>query len=219
MQSENDSVGDLDGGLWVPVAELARLKGVTRQTAHERVARLVEAGKLTVRTEGRRRLINLAQYDRAVGDFGDAAREAAARTRALSEPSTGNVRFRDHQAREKQYAADLKFLELEERRGRLVPIEEVEQAADEFGQILVHLLDRLPNSAEAILAAGKDGPSGARVALKQIVRDMRTQIAGAIKKLALTARPSSVDTATGEYNIQPSIARELFPDLFDQSTS
>jgi DNA-binding IscR family transcriptional regulator len=173
-------------GLWLSISDVAREKNVTRQAIAKRVDALVEAGKLETRPgPAGTKLVNLAQYDLAVGEVGDAARELGAETKADDEPSS-NPAYRDHQAREKQYSADLKFLELQQRLGKLVEREDVERAADEAGELLVAVVDRLPTHAERIAAAvGKDGPSGARVALKEIAREVRTALADAIGRLGM----------------------------------
>src|ERR1700751_4808334 len=74
---------ELDSGQWLSVAELARMKSLSRQSAHERVRRLVETGAPTIRGDGRSLRVNLAQYDLAIGSTGDAAREAGAATKAM----------------------------------------------------------------------------------------------------------------------------------------
>src|SRR5579864_3357754 len=90
----DDARLDLDAGLWLSVSEIARQKDKTRQAIAKRVDALVEAGKIETRPDL---------------DAGDTPASPA---------------LRDHQARAAQYTADLKFLDLEERLGRLVPIEE-----------------------------------------------------------------------------------------------
>jgi DNA-binding IscR family transcriptional regulator len=74
---------DLGDGLWLSISEIARLKDKSRQAIAKRVEALVEAGKLQTKPgEGGTKLVNLAQFDRAVGEVGDAVKEAAAATRA-----------------------------------------------------------------------------------------------------------------------------------------
>jgi hypothetical protein len=130
---------DLDAGLWLSVSEIARQRGKSRQAIAKRVAELVEAGKLETRPgPNGTKLVHLAQFDRAVGETGDAFKETAAETRAELDAGAGadptSPALRDHQARAAQYSADLKYLELEERLGRLVPVAEVKEAGQKAGR-------------------------------------------------------------------------------------
>jgi biotin operon repressor len=187
----------LNAGLWLSIAELAQAKGTTRQNIHKRIERLLSAGLIDVRTEGRSRLVNLAQYDRAIGATGDAAKEAAAETRAMNDADAGAEEtspFREAQTREKQYAADLKFLELQERTGRLVPLDELKADCDELFSALAHALDGIPSFADEVsIAVGKNGPAGASAVLKQVARAIRQDCANALKALATRARAESID--------------------------
>ena len=55
--------------LWVSVTELAALKGVTKQTVSEKVARLEAAGQPPTKSgNGREKLVNCAEYDRALDE-------------------------------------------------------------------------------------------------------------------------------------------------------
>ena len=54
-----------------------------------------------------------------------------------------------------------------------------------LGEAIVRILERLPNHAEEMsVAVGRDGPAGARIFLKKLVFDLRTEIAAAMKILA-----------------------------------
>jgi hypothetical protein len=195
---------ELDSGLWLSIAELARLKKLSRQSVHERVRRLIKAGALTIRGERRSLRVNLAQFDRAVGEVGDAVKEGAAETRAEDSRTATSPALRDHQARAAQYTADLKFLELEEKLGRLVPVAGVQEASIKIGETVVRVIERLPTFAEAISsAAAKDGAQGARVVLRDIARQLRTEIAEAMGAIGAEAQPWTVDPVSGHY-IPPS---------------
>jgi len=186
----------LDDGLWESVADLARRKGIARQSLHERVDRLAADGLISVRREGRTKLINVAEYDRAVGQVGDAFKEGAAETRSSidSGDAPSSPALRDHQARAAQYTADLKFLDLEERLGRLVPVDEVKAGGIKIGEAVVSILGRLPTYAEGMAAtAAKDGVQGVRGALKEIERELRIAIAKAISEIVRTAAPTSIE--------------------------
>lgn len=193
---------ELDSGLWLSVAELARTKNVSRQSVHERVRRLVETGELTTRGEGRSLRVNLAQYDLAIGSTGDSAREAGAATRAMIDvDAPTSSAFRDAQTREKQYAADLKYLELQQRLGELVPLAEVREGGRKIAESILKIVTRLPTHAEALAAAStKAGIPQVRSELNSIVHNMRVEIADALGVIALNAEPWIVDPIHG---IQP----------------
>lgn len=175
-------------GLWVSGSELAKLKGVTKQTVSEKVARLVDAGKLEVRPgKGKAKLINVAAYDRAVGETTDLSRAQGAQTKLAADPDAAprDPTFTKHQATRAGYEAELKRLDLEERLGRLRSVADIEDATVTCGETVVRLIDQLVLSADEIAAAvAKDGVTGARAALKNIQFDLRTKIAEAFAKIA-----------------------------------
>src|SRR5258708_4176601 len=136
MTPDTTSNEALRDGLWLSISEIAARKRVSKQAISERVARLVADGRLITKPgKGKQKLINLAQYDTAIGDVGDAAKEAgAATTRAANAApasSAGNGRFRDEQARDKAYSADLKEIELNRLRGNLLPVAEFDACAED----------------------------------------------------------------------------------------
>lgn len=187
---------DLDAGLWLSISEIARLKGKSRQAVAKRVAGLADDGLLDTRSgENGTKLVNLAQFDRAVGEVGDAIKEGAAETRTDVERSAPIApALRDHQARAAQYTADLKFLELEEKLGRLVPVSEVKEAGAKLGETVVRVIERLPTFAEAVSSAAiKDGARGVRGSLKEIPRQLRTEIAEAMGIVVASAEPSPIE--------------------------
>jgi DNA-binding IscR family transcriptional regulator len=156
---------DLDAGLWLSISEVARLRGKSRQAVAKRVASLAAEGLLDTRPgEAGTKLVNLAQFDRAVGATGDAFKEGAAETRGEieSDDAPTSPALRDHQARAAQYAADLKFLDLEERLGRLVPIAEVKEAGAKFGETVVRMCSAL-NSAQCSTSAAQCRIGAARI--------------------------------------------------------
>lgn len=188
----------LDEGLWLSVTELARRKNVQKSTISEKVSRLVEAGRLTVRPgKGKTKLINLAQYDVAVGEVGDGARELGAATKAANAAPSPTAaprpapdgRLRDEQTREKAYAADLKFIELERLRGNLLPVADFDAVAEDAASRIADIVDGLQaRDSELTAIAVKEGENGMRAALKRIVRAQREAIVTAMKDMAIAAR-------------------------------
>jgi hypothetical protein len=188
---------DLADGLWLSVSDIAREKNKSRQAIAKRVDTLIAEGKLESRPGPRgTKLVNLAQFDRAVGEIGDAVKETAAQTRAELDAgdAPASPALRDHQARSAQYTADLKLLELNERLGRLVPVDEVKAGGVKIGEAVVRIMGRLPTYSEAMAAViAKDGVQGARGMFKDIERELRTEIAAAIGEIIGAAVPSTME--------------------------
>lgn len=181
-----DTSGD---GLWLSVSALAGLKGVTKQTVSEKVAKLVGDGKLEIRPgKGKAKLINVAAYDRVTGETTDLARAQGAQTKAVTAdpPAARDGTFTKHQANKAGYEAELKRLDLEERLGKLRSVSDIEAAAIKCGETITRLIDKLVLRADEIASAvAKDGAMGARRTLKEIQFQMRGKIADAFTKLAV----------------------------------
>ncbi|MBB3965941.1 winged helix-turn-helix domain-containing protein [Rhizobium metallidurans] len=110
-------------GHWVSVSDLAKMKGISRQTASEKVAKLESEGRLSTRKNGRLRMVELATYDRLVGQVGDAAREIGAATKKGSDENSGSGgALRDAQTEKAKYETRLKALDFAERSGQVVPL-------------------------------------------------------------------------------------------------
>lgn len=200
--TDDASLDLVAAGLWLSISDIARERGKSRQAIAKRVDALVADGKLETRQgPNGTKLVNLAQFDRAVGETGDAFKESAAETRGEIEAdaSPTSPALRDHQARAAQYTADLKFLDLEERLKRLVPIEEAKAGGVKIGEAVVAVLGRLPTFAESMNAAcGRDGVQGARSAFKEIEYELRTAIAQALAKIAGDATPAMIEPGEGD---------------------
>jgi hypothetical protein len=161
------------------------------------VARLVDAGKLEVRPgKGKTKLINVAAYDRAVGETTDLSKEQGAATKAAMAGDSGASRdptFTQHQATRAGYEAELKRLDLEERLGKLRSVEDVEASAIKCGEAVVRIVeDKILRAEELAAAVAKDGVNGARRILKEIVFAEREQIAKAFSELASSADADEV---------------------------
>lgn len=184
----NPNVDADGGGVWVTCAELANRKGVSRQAVAKRVSQLERDGRIQTRREGKNRLVDLAAYDRAVGEVGDAIKEqSAASKREKSSPA-----LRDAQADRARYEARLKALDLAERMGSVLPIggkHGVEEAVKEIGMALARDADGLMRYADEVATAvSKDGVAGARRALKDIGNRFRATFAGSLVKIANAGR-------------------------------
>ncbi len=174
---------EADGaGVWVTCAELARRKNISRQAAAKRVAALEADGKIRTRREGSKRLVDLAEYDRAVGEVGDAVKEAAAETRR--DAGNNSPALRDAQTDRARYEARLKALDLAERQGNLLPIAGDHGAAaavTRCGLAIARETDGIIRHADEIATAvSKDGVAGARRVLKAIAGALRERHAAAL---------------------------------------
>lgn len=63
----------VDGALWVSITELAAIKKKSKQGISKRVKRLQDSGAITVKEDGQKILVNLVEYNRAIGEHTDPA--------------------------------------------------------------------------------------------------------------------------------------------------
>jgi hypothetical protein len=176
------------------ITQIAALKHTSKQAVSKRVKRLLENGLLAVqRGPNGSLLINLAEYDRVVGETTDFIRAANGTQKTKSpelgsseSPASPSLNFQ--QARKASYDADLKKLELDERLGKLLPIKDVEAAMIECASSMVRQIEQISARAEDIAAAvARNGAAGARAELKRIVHDLRETLA---RELRVVARQS-----------------------------
>jgi biotin operon repressor len=197
-----DEPDQLDG-LWVSLSEVARRKGVSVAAVWKRVQRLLRDGKIELRPgRGRERLVNLAAYDRAVGETTDLTRQRGAdMARGLpldGEPiappagtAAGGQTFSAAQRQSMVYQAGLRALEFGERRGALLPIDGehgVARAARAAGDALVAAVARLPlRAGELVAVASTHGEVGVRRLLKEIGRELLAVYAKSLSEIAASA--------------------------------
>lgn len=172
-------------GLWVSIAELARLKGISRQSASERVDRLEKHGHIQTRRNGRSRFVELASFDLAVGQVGDATREIVAESRKLA--PIANETLRDAQSDRARYDAKLKALEYGERVGQLVPLKGphgIEAAIAKVVELLLRDLNKPLNWIPELMDAARVDERTLRLLLKKKLRELRAEIATHLAALA-----------------------------------
>ena len=161
----------------VSLAELARLRGVSKQAITKRVDRLEQRG--AVATWRGARLISVAAFDRATEETTDAVR---AGNGAQADAPIASPKLAQAQALRAGYAAELARLDLEERKGNLVPTAEVAAAMTECATALARGIDQLPARADDLASAvAKDGTAGARALMRTIARDLRATLAREMK--------------------------------------
>ena len=200
---ESVETGTADGGVWLTIAELARRKGVSKQAATKRVNRLVEEGRLTVRAHGRNRLVELATYDRIVGQVGDGFKEQAAITsRAIrGEPTRKDEDLqqsglRDAQTLRAGYEAKLKALDFAERTGQLVPLKGehgIEGALIKISDQLVRDLGQPMQWVDEIMEASRKGEPQVRRLIRVKIAELRRTVAEHLLTLSGEAAQAELD--------------------------
>ncbi len=177
------------------VSQLARQRQRDKALISRQVAALVAAGRLKTHS-GRRgaKLVDPAEFDEALGETVDVVKLQAATTArqfraadAAATPSPaqrGELTLSKAQIAKIAYEAQLRKIELAEKRGSIVPLIAVVDALREAGDAIVSLIDRLPLRAQDLTAAAsKGGETHVRNALKKIAFDLRVGVADALRKI------------------------------------
>lgn len=188
-------------GSWLTITELAAAKGVSKATISERVSRLEGQGRLVTRRDGKSKLVNLAEFDVAVGETTDLAKVQAIATRQQSAPPSladalpadpSAPVYTREQARHMAYKADLAEIDLKRRRGEVIETGLVTEAMARCSGAIVKLLDQMPGRADDLAAAvARDGAMGARAALKALAYDMRLALTREMRLIETEAPPES----------------------------
>jgi|GEM_PF-1068879 len=198
-----------DFGLWLPLGEIARRRGISKQAISKRLAHLVARGAaVPTRRHGRRLLINVAAFDRALGDNSFLPQTAAAATvrmlenapLALAQPAApGGRSISDVQREKLLYDTGLTALKYAEARGEVLPIggdHGIEQATREIGDAFRQAVGRLHmRAAEAVAVGAKDGVIGMRALLKSAERDILRSLATALA--AIGDKGKAIEAAGG----------------------
>ncbi|KFC63989.1 MarR family protein [Bosea sp. LC85] len=195
--AENDP--NTAGAAWVSVSDLARLKGLSKAAVSERVKGLVAKGQLSTKPgKGKVVLVNLAAFDRVIGETTDLARAAGAETRRQhSAPPQADPTapiYTAEQARHMAYKAESARLDLEERQGKILPIADIAQAVTVAAEALARAIETLPSLADDIAAAvAQSGSAGARTLLKTKARETRELMTLELGKV-LKLHPATAET-------------------------
>lgn len=173
----------------VTLAELSRLKGVSKPAITKRVRRLEADGLIVVVADGHNKRVDLAAYDLAIGKTGSPAHEQAAETAKAArqanppKPELSSA-FRDAQTAKALANARRAQLDVSERLGNLAPIKGpggVEEAMIGIGHALVRAVDRMTGySVEIASAAREGGEQAVRRVLRAMRDDLRRSMADAL---------------------------------------
>jgi DNA-binding Lrp family transcriptional regulator len=191
----------LPEGVWISLSEIAAQRGVSKVAIKKRVDRLEAEGLLTTRRDGSKRLVDLAAFNLAIGDAGDASRETAAETvRETAHPA--NSKLRDAQTEKAQWEARARALDVSERMGRLVPVKGergIEAAMIRAGEAIVRAVEQVPTWAgDLTTIAIRDGEPGVRRELRRRRDELRAAMATALSGLADEGRQ---EEAAGGYDV------------------
>jgi hypothetical protein len=172
-------------GLWISLSELARRKGYSKVNAKKIVDRLEGEGLLATRVDGKRRLVNLAEFDHVRGETADPVREAA-RGAPTSEPAASGT-YSKHKAEREGYEAELKRLQLAQAVRELVPAVDVGEASARCAEEVVRVEGRWLHKVDEMAAAvTRDGVHGLRTFVKQFIHEQRHEFAAAFERLAVS---------------------------------
>lgn len=191
-------IANTDAG-WVSCAELAQRKGKSRQAITKRVNALEREGRISTRRNGRARLVNMAEYDTAVGEVGDSIKEAAADTaKENGKPaSPENFALRTAQADRAVYEAQLKAIDLAERQSKILPIDGphgIHAAATRMGEKLAADINGMGRYADELTeAATSKGVAGVRQTLKRISAEIRKNLAASMMTLTSEGQAMEAD--------------------------
>ncbi|TPN49345.1 MarR family transcriptional regulator [Mesorhizobium sp. B1-1-7] len=179
-----DMLTEVDGeetGLWLPLTEIARRRGVSRAAISKRVKRLVAEGSIQTRPgRGGTIEVELAAFDLATNEttrLDDGPTQVPSARRRLSAPQGGPA------ADKIRYEAALRKLDYEERIKTLLPIKDVENAMVRASEVIVRAIEQLPNFTAELMAATRDGEPAVRRKLREIKDHIRRQAADALTLL------------------------------------
>lgn len=187
----------------VTVSELARRNGVTKQSMHERVRRLAEKHEGLVQKHGRNVMVDVAMFETALTENGDAVKEAGQSTRRLmndDSDSDGSLprenHYRDAQTERARIDARIKAIELAKLQNQLVPIDGpngIHAAMRGVADIVTRRVDLIPRVAQKLHDEGLiSDQSAVRRLLRNEIDDVMRKIATDMRTLSLEAENRNV---------------------------
>lgn len=195
--------------VWESISDLARRMGVRKSAISKRVTRLEQDGLVHPRPGPlNSKQVNVAEFLHAVEVSTDAIRaangraaapvhrRAAAANRAQSSASNSvgqddmgsspnDYVLAREQAKRAAADAELKKMDLEERRERLISAEQAERFVDACSASAQIILGRLPALVDEIVAtATKDGVAAAKALVKTHVREAIAEVGAMARMIA-----------------------------------
>jgi DNA-binding MarR family transcriptional regulator len=167
---------------WASITALAELKGWNKAAISRRVARFEEAGLLRARRGPKgEKLVNIEAFDRLIESQGDAVQEMnGMRASADTDPILSR-----EQAKRAAADAEMKRMDLEERRGRIISADHAERFVDTCSANAQTVLWRLPGLVEEIVSiATKDGVPAARAFVKEHIRAAIAEVGAMVRMVA-----------------------------------
>jgi hypothetical protein len=172
--------------MWA-IRDISERDGVSRQAVSKKVNELVRAHGLMIDRDqaGRIIAVNVVEYDRLRGRFGDPSK-AQAPKQNRSAPNVSQSESLDEARRLGAWQdVERKRIEMAITAGALVKRDAMAAAIAECAQRIAAIVDRLPNAADVLATAvAKEGQHGLRTALRKLTVKMRTDIAAALQIVA-----------------------------------
>ena len=167
-------------GLWMSVSALAKAKGKSKQAVSKQLQRL--DGRVATRKKGPELLVNVVEFDRAVGETTDPAQTLRNLEPAGEADEPSLKIYAQERAKRESYQAENARLDLEERRGALTSVADVENhQMDVFRRVRDSFL-ALPATASEKVHAAPDALVARRI-LDDQIRDVLTQLAADLDRL------------------------------------
>lgn len=190
------------------ISDLAEAKGLGRSAVSERVLRLEKQGLITTRPgKGKQKLVNLAEFDRVIGQVADLGREQGAATKRGAGDDDGggaSSAYTREQARRMAYLAEMARLDLDERKGELVKVSELRPVITAAGEATAKAIDSLLFDEDEIRRAAQgEDEMALRSTLKAIARRIRTEALQNLRADLATRRGASEQVATSSDKSDP----------------
>jgi len=194
---------------YLSISEIAKKLELTSQAISQRVAKLEALGLISTKKEGTTKLVPFAGYQRLIGQTGDPNKQAGWRTRKRRNgetPDEGGT-YLESQTRKIRLDAEFRALQVAKLKGELVPIRSVETSLSVAAARIVRVLDRLPTRTDEIISCVTDHSANpvprVRALLKQVVRDIRTEMAAAMTDVvAIGANAEAAGTVSFEIELE-----------------
>jgi DNA-binding transcriptional ArsR family regulator len=199
---------------WISVSDLAKQRGVSHQAISKRLRSLTERGQLPTRRSGRVTLIHAPSFEalteavhdpaqdlrnRNVGRHADAAaasegffeKEPQPQSSDDAKPAPQPSKFNDAAAREKDAKAALAEMQLAQKRGELVPKQDIEKAAISCWEKVHSRISALKSLSGRLYAAARGGEEGLHVEHSRQIDEALALIGDDLRKLADEASPTT----------------------------